>query len=150
MKGLLIVALSVLWSCQPHSTSASGPAPAAASSTAEAPQKTKSESATVVLDAAEQQNGHIVVAPVGLEHVAATLAIPGRLTFNEDQTWHVGAIASGRIENISARVGDTVGANQILGRLHSHEVHEARAGYQQAKIELERARSAQSLREAAA
>ena len=144
MKGLLIVALSVLWSCQPHSTSASGPAPAAASSTAEAPQKTKSESATVVLDAAEQQNGHIVVAPVGLEHVAATLAIPGRLTFNEDQTWHVGAIASGRIENISARVGDTVGANQILGRLHSHEVHEARAGYQQAKIELERARSAQA------
>ncbi len=69
--------------------------------------------------------------------------IPGRLTFSEDQTWHVGAIASGRIEKMSARVGDMVMTNQILGRLHSHEVHEARAGYQQAQSELERARSAQ-------
>jgi len=94
-----------------------------------------------VLDAAEQQKGHIAVASVGLEDVAATLTVPGRLTFNEDQTWHVGAIASGRIEQISARVGDTVTTDQILGRLHSHEVHEARAGYQEAQTELERARS---------
>ncbi len=142
MKLLLIVAaFTVLSSCQPNSTSASGPDPRAASPPAEASQKSKTDPPTVTLDATAQEKGHIVVAPVGLEDVAATLTIPGHITFNEDQTWHVGAIASGRIENISARVGDTVSANQILGRLHSHEVHEARAGYQQAKTELERARS---------
>ncbi len=142
MKLLLIVAaFTVLSSCQPNSTSASGSDPRAARPPAEASQKSKTDAPTVTLDATAQEKGHIVVAPVGLEDVAATLTIPGHITFNEDQTWHVGAIASGRIENISARVGDTVSANQILGRLHSHEVHEARAGYQQAKTELERARS---------
>ena len=33
-----------------------------------------------------------------------------------------------------------VRAGQILGHIHSHEVHEARAGYQQASTELERSR----------
>jgi cobalt-zinc-cadmium efflux system membrane fusion protein len=144
MKALWIVAASVsLWSCQPNSTSASGPESRAASAPAEVSQSSKRDAATVVLDAAEQQKGHIVVSSVGLEDLAATLTVPGRLTFNEDQTWHVGAIASGRIESISARVGDTVTTDQILGRLHSHEVHEARAGYQEAQTELERARSAE-------
>lgn len=143
MKTLLIVAASVaLWSCQSNRTSASGPDPRASSSPPEASQKSKTDAATVVLDAGEQRKGHIVVASIGLEDVAATLTIPGRLTFDEDQTWHVGAIASGRIEYISARVGDAVTRDQILGRLHSHEVHEARAGYQQAQTELDRARSA--------
>ena len=142
MKLLLIVAAStVLSSCQPNSTSASGPDPRAASPPAEASQKSKTDAATVTLDATEQEKGHIVVASVGLKDVAATLTIPGHITFNEDQTWHVGAIASGRVDDISARIGDIVSADQILGRLHSHEVHEARAGYQQAKTELERARA---------
>ena len=144
MKTLWIVAVSVsLWSCQPNSTSASGPEPRAASAPAEVSQSSKRDAATVVLDAVEQQKGHIVVSSVGLEDLAATLTVPGRLTFNEDQTWHVGAIASGRIESIFARVGDTVTTDQILGRLHSHEVHEARAEYQEAQTELKRARSAE-------
>jgi multidrug efflux pump subunit AcrA (membrane-fusion protein) len=36
-----------------------------------------------------------------------------------------------------------VDAGQVLGRLHSHEVHEARAGYQQAMTELQRAQAAE-------
>ena len=144
MKGLLIVVVLVaLWSCQPTNTSASGPDGRATSSPAEASQKGKKEATTVILDAEEQRKGHIVVASVRLKDVASTLTVPGRLTFNEDQTWHIGAIASGTIENISARVGDAVNSNQILGRIHSHEVHEARAGYQQAQTELARARAAQ-------
>jgi len=144
MKSLVMVAISVaLSSCQPNSTSASGPDARTGSSSGDAAQKSTRDDTTVVLDVEEQQKGHIVVASVGLGDVAATLTIPGRLTFNEDETWRVGAIASGRIENISARVGDSVQSAQILGRLHSHEVHEARAGYQQAQTELERARSAQ-------
>ena len=46
----------------------------------------------------EQQKGHVVVEPVRATDVAATLTVPGRLTFSEDQTWHVGAIASGRVD----------------------------------------------------
>jgi multidrug efflux pump subunit AcrA (membrane-fusion protein) len=144
MKAVIIVAVALAsWSCQSSSTSASGPDPHNSNALAGAAQETKKDAATVVLDPVEQRNGHIVVASAGVENMAATLTIPGRLTFNEDQTWHVGAIASGRIENISARVGDAVSADQILARLHSHEVHEARAGYQEAQAELERARSAQ-------
>ncbi len=41
-------------------------------------------------------------------------------------------------------LGDSVRADQLLGHIHSHEVHEARAGYEQAKIELDRARSAET------
>ena len=91
----------------------------------------------------EQQRKHVVVEPVRAKDVAFSITIPGRLTVNEDQSFHVGAIASGRIENISARVGDSVNAGQILGRIHSHEVHEARAGYQEAMVEQERAKSAE-------
>jgi multidrug efflux pump subunit AcrA (membrane-fusion protein) len=79
---------------------------------------------------------------VRVTDIAATLTIPGSLTVSEDRTWHVGAIASGRIETTNARVGDAVGAGQILGHIHSHEVHEARAGYQEATTELQRAESA--------
>jgi cobalt-zinc-cadmium efflux system membrane fusion protein len=75
----------------------------------------------------------------------STLTVPGHLTVSEDRTWHVGAIAGGRIEAISARVGDAVTAGQILGRIHSHEVHEARAGYQEATVELQRAESIELL-----
>jgi len=119
MKSLVMVAISVaLSSCQPNSTSASGPDARTGSSSGDAAQKSTRDDTTVVLDVEEQQKGHIVVASVGLGDVAATLTIPGRLTFNEDETWRVGAIASGRIENISARVGDSVQSGQILGRLH--------------------------------
>ena len=40
--------------------------------------------------------------------------------------------------------------NQILGRIHSHEVHEARAGYQEAKTELQRSRPRKDLRKSVA
>ena len=98
----------------------------------------------IVLNPTQQQRGHVLAEPVRAKEVAATLTIPGRLTVSEDQTWQVGAIASGRIEGISARVGDSVGASQILGRIHSHEVHEARAAYQEALTELRRSQTAES------
>jgi multidrug efflux pump subunit AcrA (membrane-fusion protein) len=109
----------------------------------DASQKGAKDSSVIVLDATQQQNGHVVVAPVRVTDIAATLTIPGRLTVSEDRTWHVGAIASGRIETTTVRVGDAVTAGQILGSIHSHEVHEARAGYQEATTELQRAESAE-------
>jgi cobalt-zinc-cadmium efflux system membrane fusion protein len=145
MKVLLtIVGSLAIWACQSKSTSLSSPDTPAVTSQTEVSQKGKKDASAVVLDAAEQQKGHIVVEPVGLKEMATMLAVPGQLTASEDQIWRVGAIAGGRVEDVSAHLGDFVRVGQILGRIHSHDVHEARAGYQQAQIELERARSAQS------
>ena len=48
-----------------------------------------------------------------MKDVAATLTVPGRLTVSEDQTWDVGAIASGRVDDVSAHLGDVVRAGQV-------------------------------------
>ena len=139
----IVVSVMALCSCESRNPQAAAPENAPAGLPSDASQKGAREGTVIVLDKTQLQNGHVIVEPVQTEEIVSTLTIPGRLTFSEDQTWHIGAIANGRIENISARVGDSVKANQVLGRLHSHEVHEARAGYQQAQTELERARSAQ-------
>jgi multidrug efflux pump subunit AcrA (membrane-fusion protein) len=145
----ILGAALALWSCQLKSTSASasdGPSlnpVSAASNDKSAASNDKKETGIIALDPMEQQNGHIVVQVVRPRDAAATLAVPGRLSISEDQTWHVGAIASGRVDEVTVRLGDSVRAGQILGRIHSHDVHEARAGYQQATTELERARFAQ-------
>ena len=139
MKPLLIIfAAGLLVSCD------SGTVKGSSQRVAEAPQPAK-DSSLIVLDAAQQQNGRVTVVQVQATDVASTLTVPGHLTVSEDRTWHVGAIASGRIEAISAHVGDSVTAGQILGRIHSHEVHEARAGYKEASVELERAESIELL-----
>jgi cobalt-zinc-cadmium efflux system membrane fusion protein len=144
MKVLFTIAASLaLWSCQSKSTMASSPDIHAGSSQTDAPQEAKKDGSTVILDATERQKGHIVVESVRLEVIATTLTIPGQLTVSEDRTWRVGAIAGGRVEDISAHLGDFVRVGQLLARIHSHDVHEARAGYQQAQTELGRARSAE-------
>jgi membrane fusion protein, heavy metal efflux system len=139
----IVVSMMAFCSCESKNPEAAAPENASVALPSEASQKGAKEGTIIVLDKTQLQKGHVMVEPVRSEEIVSTLTIPGRLTFSEDQTWHIGAIANGRIENISARVGDSVKANQVLGRLHSHEVHEARAGYQQAQTELERARSAQ-------
>ena len=77
MKVLFTIAASLaFWSCQSKSTSASSPDIHAGSSQTEAPQEGKKDASTVVLDAAEQQKGHIVVESVGLKDMATTLTDP--------------------------------------------------------------------------
>ncbi|MGA2716931.1 MAG: efflux RND transporter periplasmic adaptor subunit [Bryobacteraceae bacterium] len=150
MKGLLVIgvtvalaALAAYESRNARNPSAAAPATVSENPQSEAIQKGTKDALVIVLDEVQQQKGHVMVAPVRSMEVAATLTVPGRLTVSEDQTWHVGAIASGRIEAIFARVGDSVGAGEVLGRIHSHEVHEARAGYEEAKTELQRSLAAE-------
>ena len=86
---------------------------------------------------------------IGLETVrdeagAESIRASGRLTMNENQTWHVGAVTDGRVVKVSVNPGDPVKAGQVLARLHSHEVHEGRAAYRKAINELARARSAET------
>jgi cobalt-zinc-cadmium efflux system membrane fusion protein len=61
-----------------------------------------------------------------------------RLTNDENRTWRVGSISEGRIVSIFANVGDYVKEDQVLARMHSHDIHESRAEYQKAMAELAR------------
>src|SRR6266567_3380903 len=123
----VIVAGIALCSCESRNPAASSSEAGSAASQSE-PSPKRTRETVIVLDETQQEKGHVVVESVRAREIGATVTIPGRLTFSEDLTWRVGAIASGRIDNISARVGDSVDAGQVLGRIHSHEVHEARAG----------------------
>jgi cobalt-zinc-cadmium efflux system membrane fusion protein len=143
MIATLAISGLVLCACESRNSSASSGI-VSAGTRPEGAQTAGSDAPEIVLDNVQQQKGHLVVERVRTKAVANSLSIPGRLTVNEDQTWHVGAVASGKIEKISARVGDFVMAGQILGLLHSHEVHEARAGYQEAVTELRRAQAAEA------
>ena len=139
IRWILVVLSIAFCSCESRNPSAASAAVSADST--EAPVKSGNESAVITLDPIQQQKGHVVVEPARIQEIGASLSVPGQLSVNEDQTWHVGAIASGRVDNISARIGDSVSAGQTLGLIHSHEVHEARAGYQEAITELHRARA---------
>ena len=139
---LVIVAAIELTACQSKSTSVAASDSSVEHQSAQASQARTKDAGGMIVDQTEQAKAHVVVETVRLRTVAGSFDIPGSLTVNEDQTWHVGAIAGGRVEELTARLGDTVRAGQILGRIHSHDVHEARAGFQQATIELDRARSA--------
>src|SRR5690606_725205 len=70
------------------------------------------------------------------EHTSAT----GQLTVNQERTWHIGAITTGRITDVFANVGDRVHAGQVLAHMHSHEVHDGRADYRRAQAELAQAK----------
>lgn len=137
MKILLItIACLTLCACGQKGT----PAPA------EAAQKSRERDSagTITLDQTAQQKGHIVVATVLPKEIAESVTAPGQLTVSEDQTWRVGAVVDGKVDDLTAKVGDFIKAGQIIGRIHSHDVHEARAAYQQASTEMERARAAEA------
>ena len=137
MRKVLIVAATIaLCACGEKKT----PEPSAQA----AKSKEKEAVGVTTIDETAQQKANIVVASVATKNIAESVTAPGQLTVNEDQTWRVGAVVSGKIDNLTIRVGDLVRAGQVIGLIHSHDVHEARAAYQQASTELERARAAEA------
>ena len=139
---LILVASIALLSCQSRNTPAVSET-SSRNTKPEALRNRKQDAGIIVLDQIAQQKGHVFVESVKMKNVAQSLTAPGQLTFSQDRTWRVGAIAGGKIDELTVQVGDIVRAGQIVGRIHSHDVHEARAAYQQASTELERARSAE-------
>ena len=137
MKIFFVIAAAItLCSCGQKST----PAPAEA---ARKP-KEKENAGAIILDQTGQQKGHIVVAAVTVKEIAESVTAPGQLTVSEDQTWRVGAVVGGKVDDLTAKIGDFVRTGQIIGHIHSHDMHETRAAYQQASTELERARAAEA------
>ncbi|MBS1856076.1 MAG: efflux RND transporter periplasmic adaptor subunit, partial [Acidobacteria bacterium] len=112
--------------------------PPAQSTAAPAPQK---DSATVTMDPAVQKSAGIVVEEAPLRSLPQVIRATARLSNDENQTWRVGAITDGRIVRVLANPGDTVAPGAVLARMHSHDIHESRAAYQKAQMELARTRS---------
>jgi cobalt-zinc-cadmium efflux system membrane fusion protein len=113
-----------------------------------APSSLQKKASTEVVLAAPEQNGSMlqveVLQPTNEQEV---IEAPGKITLADDLTWRVGVLTSGRIETVNVNLGDPVRQGQILARMHSHDVHEARAAYQTARSQLSRAEAAAALAE---
>lgn len=94
---------------------------------------------SIQVDPAGQAAAKIEVAEARFRQVADDLEAPGQLTWNEDRTWSIGVVSSGKIMSIMARVGDAVSKGQVLARMHSHDVHDTKAQLRQARTEHQRA-----------
>lgn len=101
--------------------------------------------ASVQLSPAAVKNAGIETVPVRRSPVQKDITATGQMTVNEDRTWLVGALTEGRVVSVHARVGDMVKNGQVLARIHSHQVHEARADWTAARFEVERAEAQAAL-----
>lgn len=102
----------------------------------EPPVSAGNESVITLTPSAQREAG-IVVRAVLLETLPEVVRTTGRITINDNETWRVGAVTDGRIATLNVREGDRVEQGQVLAEMHSHDTHEARAGYRRAVAELE-------------
>lgn len=91
-------------------------------------------------------------AQAGIESIVASprstpeiVTANGTLTPNEDRTWMVSSYVLGRVADVKVKIGDLVTPGQVLARMHSHEVHDSRASYQQSLAALTEAETQGSL-----
>ena len=105
------------------------------------------EATEVVLPVAEQ-TGVITVAKVTRSEEPETLTFPGKIVLPDNETWRVGVLSSGRVEQVYANLGDYVKKGTVLARMHSHDVHDARAAYAMAKSDETRANAAERMAQA--
>ena len=99
----------------------------------------------VVISPAEQIAQRIEVQAVQMRDLPAVLSLPGRIALPDNATWRVGVLTDGRVEKVYANLGDYVHKGEILARMHSHDVHDARAAYQTAIADSVKFDSAQAL-----
>jgi len=92
-----------------------------------------------------EQAGVIQSEVAQVRDVADVIRVPGLIALADNGRWRVGAITSGRIERVLVSQGDYVQAGQILARMHSHDVHEAKAAYLMAVAEKARSESAEAV-----
>jgi membrane fusion protein, heavy metal efflux system len=99
----------------------------------------------VVISPAEQSAQRMEVQAVQMRDLPAVLSLPGRIALPDNATWRVGVLTDGRVEKVYANLGDYVHKGEILARMHSHDVHDARAAYQTAVADSAKFDSAQAL-----
>ncbi len=131
MKPAVVVMLALL-------AAGCSKSPEAAPAAQSAKPETKPADKDIVLDANQQKQANLVVEEVTPRSLAQHIEVNGRLSVNENRTWHVGSITDGRIVRVNVNPGDRVRKDQLLAGLHSHDIHEARAEYRKATQELTR------------
>lgn len=102
-----------------------------------------SDQLTLTSKAQAEQN--IAVAPVESGSALSGYQAKGKIALPDNATWRVGILAEGRVDSVNANLGDAVRRGQILAKVHSHDVHEARAAYANAIAERTRAQAAEAL-----
>lgn len=110
----------------------------------EEPQPRAAQTSFVTLEPQAQREAGVAVEPAQVRSIPLVLRSTARLTNDENRTWRVGAITEGRIVTVLVNPGDVVREGQVMARMHSHDIHEARANYRKAASELARAQAAQS------
>src|SRR6266699_1475675 len=99
----------------------------------------------VTLTTRAQAEAKIDVAPVELGVQVMPHRAKGHISLPDNSTWRVGVLAEGRVEQVYSNLGDFVSKGQVLARMHSHDVHEARAAYANAVAERSRLEAAEAL-----
>lgn len=109
------------------------------------PAKESRNGTEIVLTPGQQSGFGITFETAALTDQPEILEVPGKLSLTDTGNWHVGVLATGRIEQVKANLGDFVSEGDLLARMHSHDVHEARAAYQTSRSDLSRAQAAVAL-----
>jgi membrane fusion protein, heavy metal efflux system len=99
----------------------------------------------VTISPSEQAAQKIEVQAVQVSDLPSVLRLPGHVALPDNATWRVGVLTDGRVEKVYANLGDFVHKGQVLARMHSHDVHDARAAYQMALADRAKLESAQDL-----
>lgn len=93
---------------------------------------------SVTLTNAEAKAAGIQTAPARFVERTEPLRASGVVTFDERRTARLGALVEGVVDDLRVQVGDRVNAGAIVGRIHSHVVHDAWAAYFKAQAEWQR------------
>lgn len=105
--------------------------------------ETKGEpaAAAVELSPEARRNAQIEVVEAREETRDLTLEAPGQTTWNDERTWNVGVVATGKVRQVMVQVGDRVKEGQVLARFHAHDVHETQANLLEALADRRRAQA---------
>lgn len=109
--------------------------------------ESKGASDEVPLSTQAQAEQKIEIALVELGSAVVSQRAKGHIALPDNATWRIGVLAEGRVEKVYFNLGDFVQKDQVLARMHSHDVHETRAAYDNAVAERIRLQAAEALAE---
>lgn len=94
-----------------------------------APAQAAAPAAGVTVSADDAAASGIETATARTVERADPLDAAGRVTFDERRTARIGSLVQGLVDELPLQPGDAVGRGAVVGRLHSHVVHDAWASY---------------------